>query len=263
MNRCCFVIFAHSLVQTIDDLNDMIDNISYFHDNCDFIINHPTIQHPKVRTNHMPGVLDHSSFIFGAYEKIVKSLTIEEIDLFDHFCLVSANQYFINKIEFEKDVNYVTFYNIEHNWHEHYNGYNFSKQIIGFPLNQYHGRWDVNDLYLKLGITSVPMPSNWECLTLTKEAMILAKENIDLCLEVYPDKDMISIFPGYMALLSDQSWEFPKHFGTYDPSNEEKTHFLTESQIDRRHKEGYYSVKRTNYNKNCPLKNYIRREYMK
>jgi hypothetical protein len=90
MNRCCFVIFAHSLVQTIDDLNDMIDNISYFHDNCDFIINHPTIQHSKVRTNHMLGVLDHSSFIFGAYEKIIKSLTTEEINSFDHFCLDSV-----------------------------------------------------------------------------------------------------------------------------------------------------------------------------
>ena len=93
--------------------------------------------------------------------------------------------------------------------------------------------------------------------------MLLAKENINLCLEVYPDKDMISIFPGYMALLSVQSWQFPKHYGSYDPSNNERTHFATESQIDRKHKECYYSIKRTNYSKDCSLKNYIRREYMK
>lgn len=263
MNRCCFIIFAHSLVQDVNDLNDMIDNISYFHDNCDFIVNHPTIDHPKIRTRHMPGVLNHSSFIFGAYEKVLRSLSEEEINSFDHFCLVSANQYFINKIEFEKGVNYVTFYNIEHNWHEFYNGYKFSKEVIGFPLNQYHGRWDPKDLYIECGIKTTPMPSNWECLTLTKEAMLLAKENIDLCVKIYPDLDMISIFPGYMALLSGQPWEFPKHFGSYDPSNTERTHFLTDLQIDNKYNEGYYSLKRTDYKKNCFLKQYIRKEYMK
>ena len=263
MNRCCFIIFAHSLVQNADDLNDMIENINYFHDNCDFIVNHPTIDHPKVRTRHIPGVLNHSSFIFGAYEKILRSLTIEEINSFEHFCLVSANQYFINKIEFEKGVNYVTFYNVENNWHQCYNGYKFSKDVIGFPLNQYHGRWDRNDLYKLYDIQITPMASNWECLVLTNEAMILAKKHIDTCVNLYPNEDMISVFPGYMALLSEQPWEFPKHFGSYDPSNYERTHFLTESQIDKKYKDGYYSVKRTNYSKNCPLKNYIRREYMK
>ena len=102
MSRVCFVIFAHSTVHNVEDLEDMMDNIRYFHDDCDFIVNHPTIQHPKVRVNHMPGVLDRSSFIFGAYEKILKELSVEEINTFDHFCLVSANQYFINKIQFEK-----------------------------------------------------------------------------------------------------------------------------------------------------------------
>lgn len=209
MNRCCFIIFAHSLVQDVDDLNDMIDNISYFHDNCDFIVNHPTIVHPKVRTRHMPGVLNHSSFIFGAYEKVLRSLTEEEINSFDHFCLVSANQYFINKIKFEKGVNYVTFYNIEHNWHEFYNGYKFSREIIGFPLNQYHGRWDPKDLYIECGIKTTPMPSNWECLTLTKEAMILAKQNIDLCVKIYPDLDMISIFPDTWLSFLNNHGSFP------------------------------------------------------
>ena len=262
MNRCCFIIFAHSIVQNVDDLNDMIDNISYFHDNCDFIVNHPTIVHPKVRTRHTPGVLDHSSFIFGAYDKIVRSLTEEEINSFDHFCLVSANQYFINKIEFKKNVNYVTFYNVEHNWHEHYHGYNFNKEVVGFPLNQYHGRWDRKDMYKHCNIKTVPMPSNWECLALTKEAMLLAKQNIDICTNLYPNEDMISVFPGYMALLSEQLWKFPKHFGTYDPSNKDRNHLLMEEQVIRKHGDGYYSVKRVNYDKDCRIKKFIKSKYM-
>lgn len=138
-NRCCFIIFAHSTDHTVEDLQDMIDNIQYFHKDCDFIVNHPTIDHPKVTVRHMPGVLDQSSFIFGAYEKILKSLTEEQIKSFDHFCLVSANQYFINEINFEKDTNYVQFYNTE-NWDDEYTGKDMNKDVVGFPLQQPYGR---------------------------------------------------------------------------------------------------------------------------
>ena len=83
MSRVCFIIFAHSLDHTREDLQDMIENIQYFHKDCDFIVNHPTIEHPKIRVRHMPGVLDQSNFIFGAYEKILKDLilTIGESDI--------------------------------------------------------------------------------------------------------------------------------------------------------------------------------------
>lgn len=262
MSRCCFIIFAHSSAHDIDDLNDLIENIQYFHDDCDFIVNHPTIEHPKVRVRHMPGVLNHSDFIFGAYNKILKELSIEEINSFDHFCLVSANQYFINKIHFENGVNYVQFYNTE-NWDDIYSGKDMDKTIIGFPLQQPYGRWDPEDLYKDYGIET-PMPSNWECLTLTKEAMLLAKENVDLCAKKYYNKDMISIFPGYMAIMSGQSWEFPAHFGTYDPSNRElRNHFLFPEQVVQKRNDGYFSVKRVDYKKSCPVKQFIRQNYMR
>ena len=261
-NRCCFVIFGHSTDHTVDDLEDMMSNINHFHDDCDFFINHPTIKHEKVRTDHMPGPLNHSSFIFGAFEKIVKELSIEEINSFDHFCLVSANQYFIDKIHFEKGTNYVQFYNTE-NWDDVYSGKDMDRTIIGFPLQQPYGRWDPKDLYLKYDIET-PMPSNWECLTLTSEAMLLAKENIDSCVETYYNQDMISIFPGYMALMSGQPWEFPAHFGTYDPSNRAlKNPMLFPQQVAEKRSNGYFSVKRVNYKKDCPVKQYIRETYMK
>jgi len=261
-NRCCFVIFAHSTVHDVDDLNDMIENIKYFHDDCDFIVNHPTIEHPKVRVRHMPGELNKSNFIFGAYEKILQELSEEEINSFDHFCLVSANQYFINKINFEKDVNYVQFYNTE-TWDDDYCGKDMDKTIIGFPLNQPYGRWDPKDIYKNYDIKT-PMASNWECLTLTKESMLLAKKNIDICTEAYYNQDMISIFPGYMALMSGQTWEFPAHFGTYDPSNRnQKNQILTIQQVNSKFEDGYFSLKRVNYKKDCSVKDYIRRNLMK
>lgn len=262
MSRCCFIIFAHSLEQDIDDLNDMIENIQYFHDDCDFIVNHPNIEHPKIRVRHMPGVLNHSNFIFGAYGKVLNELSVDEINSFDHFCLVSANQYFIDKINFEKGINYVQFYNAE-NWDELYIGKDMDKTIIGFPLQQPYGRWDPKDLYKQYNIET-PMPSNWECLTLTKESMLLAKQNVDSCLQTYYNQDMISIFPGYMALMSGQPWEFPAHFGTYDPSNRAlKNHFLFPEQVEQKRSEGYFSVKRTNYSRHCPIKNFIRQNYMR
>jgi hypothetical protein len=260
MIRVCFIIFAHSTVQDVEDLQDMIDNIKHFHKDCDFIVNHPTIEHPKVRVRHMPGELNHSNFIFGAYEKILKTISIDEIQSFDHFCLVSANQYFIDRINFEKGVNYVQFYNTE-NWDNLYTGKDMDKTIIGFPLQQPYGRWDPKDLYKVYGIKT-PMASNWECLTLTKESMLLAKENIDSCADMYYNQDMIGIFPGYMALMSGQPWEFPAHFGTYDPSNRKiKNQILFTQQVVEKRNDGYFSVKRVNYKKDCPIKNFIRETY--
>ena len=262
MSRVCFIIFAHSLDHTREDLQDMIENIQYFHKDCDFIVNHPTIEHPKIRVRHIPGVLDQSNFIFGAYEKILKDLSVDEIRTFDHFCLVSANQYFINDIKFEKGINYVQFYNTE-NWDDEYIGKDMDKTVIGFPLKQPYGSWDPKDLYKKYDIET-PMPSNWECLTLTKEAMLLAKENVDSCVETYYNQDMISIFPGYMALMSGQTWEFPSHFGTYDPSNRTlKNKILFPGQVIEKRDAGYFSVKRVNYSKHCPVKQFIRETYMK
>jgi hypothetical protein len=259
-NRCAFVIFAHNNIQTNDDIDDMIKNINYFHDNCDFYINHPTLNHDKVKIRHRLGPLNYSSFIFGAFEALLKKLTIEEINSFNHFCLVSANQYFINKFNFQKNVNYLQFLNTE-NWEETYIGKDSSKKIIGFPLQQPYGRWDPKDMYKTLNIES-PMSANWECAVLTNNAMLLAKEHIDKCLEIYPNQDMINIFPPYMALLSGEPWEFPKHFGTYDPSNKAKNWIITIPQVKQKYEEGYYSIKRVNYQKNCPVKEFIRKTYM-
>lgn len=257
-----FVIFAHSSIHSNEDVEDMINNISYFHDNCDFFVNHPNIIHPKIRIRHMPGTLNHSNFIFGAIIELIKNITKKEINTFEHFCLVSANQYFINDIYFKKGVNYAQFLNTE-NWSDTYNGKDSDKTIIGFPLQQPYGRWDPKDLYKEYGI-ELPMSANWECLTFTKEVMLLAKKHLDKCIEYYPNDDMINIFLPYMILLSKQEWEFPPYFGTYDPSNKPKfNHLLTQEQIINKHNEGYFSVKRVNYSKTCELKNFIRQNYMK
>ena len=60
---CCFIIFAHNDLQTNEDVQDLIDNISHFHKDCDFIVNHPTLTHPKVRVRHRLGSVDNSMFI--------------------------------------------------------------------------------------------------------------------------------------------------------------------------------------------------------
>lgn len=259
-NKAAFIIFTHSTVQTLLDVEDMIDNIRHFHNNCEFFINHPTIDHPNIKARHLLGDLNRSNFIFGAFIEILNKLTIEEINNFDHFCLVSANQYFISKIEFEKDVNYLQFLNTE-NWEATYKGKDTSTEVIGFPLQQPYGRWDMKDLYKKYNLDN-PMSANWECATLTKESMLLAKQHISSCLEIYPNEDMINIFPAYMALLSKQEWKYPAHFGTYDPSNPQpKNWILTLNQLlDKKHC-GYYSIKRVNYTKDCPIKEYVRNNY--
>jgi len=262
MEKCAFVIFGHSSLHTSDDIDDIIENINYFHDNADFMVLHPTMNHPKIKFNHPLGQLNMSSFIFGPLSNLIRNLTNEEIEGFEHICLVSANQYFINTIIFEKGVNYVQYYNTE-NWDDVYNGKDTDKTIIGFPLQQPYGRWDEKDLYKEYGI-ELPMVGNWECMTLTKETMLLAKKHIDKCLEYYPDNDMINVFLPYMSILSGQKWEFPPHFGTYDPSN--RPHFnwiITVEQVNRLFSEGYFSLKRVNYKKDCDIKNYIRTNIMK
>lgn len=261
-NKTGFIIFAHSLKQTKEDVDDMINNISYFHDNCDFFINHPTLSHHKIRMRHSPGQLNASNFIFGGIIEFLKNISDEEINEYEHFCLVSANQYFINEIDFKIGVNYAQFINTE-NWDNTYNGKDSDKKIIGFPLKQPYGRWDNKDLYKEFGLET-PMSANWECLTVTKDVIFLAKKNLDKCLEFYPNEDMINIFLPYMILLSKQEWEFPPYFGTYDPSNRPNFNWIiTIDQIKEKHKENYFSVKRVNYQKNCELKQFIRQTYMK
>jgi hypothetical protein len=260
--KTSFIIFAHSTAQTIEDIDDMISNISYFHDNCDFMVNHPTLNHSKIKMRHMPGQLNHSNFIFGALVDLIRNISHEEIDSFDHFCLVSANQYFINNINFKKGVNYAQFLNTE-DWVSTYNGKDSDKTIVGFPLQQPYGRWDAKDLYLEYNI-KLPMSANWECMTVTKEVMLLAKQHLDKCLEYYPNDDMMNIFLPYMILLSKQPWEFPPYFGTYDPSNKPNYNWvITINQIVEKHNQGYFSVKRVNYHKDCELKQFIRENYMK
>lgn len=261
-SRTAFIIFAHSTLHTVDDINDMIDNIKYFHNNCEFIINHPTLDHEKIKIRHMPGQLNSSNFIFGAVVDLIKNISESEISSFDHFCLVSANQYFINDIDFKNGVNYAQFLNTE-DWVSTYNGRDSDKTILGFPLQQPYGRWDLKDLYKEFDIT-IPMSANWECLTFTKEVMLLAKMHLDKCLEYYPNQDMMNIFLPYMILLSKQEWQFPSYFGTYDPSNKPiYNKIITKEQIIQKHSEGYTSIKRVNYSKTCELKNFIRQNYMK
>lgn len=262
MNKTCFIILAHSTIHDKSDVDDLINNISFFCENPDFMVIHPTIEHDKIRVRHMPGQLNQSTFIFGGLTKLILSLKEEEIKEFDHFCLVSANQYFINKVNFKKNVNYAQFLNTE-NWVETYNGKDSDKTIIGFPLQQPYGRWDSKNLYLEFNLTQ-PMSANWECLTITKEVMILAKHHIGKCLEYYPNEDMMNIFLPYMILLSKQEWCFPPYFGTYDPSNKPNYNsIITIPQIIEKRDSNYVSIKRVNYKKECELKQFIRENYMK
>jgi len=254
------MVFAHSNEQNAEDLNDMIDNMKYFtNGECDFIINHPNINHSKVRTRHYIGNLNSSNFIYGAFVEMVRSITEEELTKFNHFCLVSANQYFINNIHFEPNINYFQFYNSP-DWEKSYKGKHTERTTNNF-LQQPYGKWDSEDMFKIFGIEN-PMASNWECGTMTPETMMLCKENIDKSLEIYPNNDLISVFPGFMALLSLQEWDWPPFFGTFDPSCSQKNKIITNEQIDQKYNEGYFSVKRVNYSKDCPIKDYIRSKYM-
>jgi len=257
-----FIIFAHCNGHTKEDVDDIIENISVFHPECEFFINHPTISHEKIFTTHNLGPLNKSSFIFGAFVDIINKLSIEDIHKCDNFCLVSANQYFIDNIKAEKNINYVQFYNTD-DWTNRYNGKDFSTNIIGTPLRQPYGVWDQKCFYKKIGISN-PMASNWEGAILTKESMILCKQYINVAIQEYPNSDLISLFPGYMALKSGQEWKFPSFFGTFDPSNRPIfNHIITIDQLINKKREGYSTIKRVNYEKNCPIKDYIRKNYYK
>jgi hypothetical protein len=264
MEKCCFIIFAHSDAQNVDDVNDMIDNINHFHKNADFIVLHPTMKHPKTRLNVPLGLLNQSSFIFGPLTELIKDLKDDEINQFDHFCLVSANQYFINDIIFEKNINYAQF-NTTENFDNDYTGKDMSKEIIGFPIKQpylFGKTWDDNGLYKELGI-ELPMISNWECVTFTKEVMLLCKKNLETALKIYPNRDLMNVYIPYMILLSKQQWDFIPHFGTYDPSNPNpKNYLITIEQTINKRNENYFSIKRVNYGKNCHIKNFVRENFM-
>lgn len=256
-----FIIFAHCNQQTLEDIDDMIDNISRFSINYDFGINHPRINHCKVITKHNVGPVDSSNFIFGAFVDIINKLSEEIISDFDHFCLVSANQYFINPLILEQNINYVQFFNTP-NWGGTYIGKDTSPIYEYNPLIQHYGVWDDRMLCNELNIPT-PMASNWEGACLTKEAIMLCKENINKAIDKYPNCDLMSVFPGYMALKTNQKWNFPSFFGTFDPSSNNKSHLITIDQLEIKHKEKYSSIKRVEYGKGCAIKKYIRENYYK
>ena len=258
---CCFIIFAHNYEQNNEDVQDMIDNINFYHKNCDIVVNHPTLTHSKVSVRHRLGPVDHSTFMFGAFSEVFKSFEDSYVKQFDHFCLVSANQYFINNISFDKGVNYLQFLNHER-WEDVYSGKDFDRTIVGNPIIQPWGNWDELNSYLEYGIQK-PMAANWECATFTQETIFLVRKHIDRCLELFPNKDRINTFPGYMALLSGQEWRFPPHFGTYDASNPNpKNWIITIDQLSQKYSDGYFSIKRVNYSKFCPIKEFIRNNIM-
>ena len=258
-NKVCFIIFAHCNLQNKEDIQDMICNIKQFHSNCDFIINHPTIQHEKIFTRYIVGQVGTSPFIYGAFREIIEKLTLQKINEFSHFCLVSANQYFISNISFEKDINYVQFFNSP-NWSSFYFGKDTPNIYIENALQQECGKWDSKLMYEEF-LLKTPMCSNWECAALTKETIIECKNNFHLADKYYPNCDLISSYPGYMALKTNQQWKFPAFFGTFDPSCPNKNWIITIDQIKQKKSEGYYSVKRVNYNKNCKIKEFIRKNY--
>jgi hypothetical protein len=88
---------------------------------------------------------------------------------------------------------------------------------------------------------------------------------LDNAFDIYPNRDLIQLFPGYMALKTGQPWMFPPFFGTFDPSNRINNHnsVITESQIDQKLIENYCSVKRVGYKKDCHLKQYIKEKTYK
>lgn len=260
--KTAFIIFAHCNLQTKEDIDDLIDNIKRFHKNCDFLVNHPTIEHEKIFTSHNLGELNNSSFLFGAFIEILNKLSYKEIEKFDNFYIVSSNQYFINDIVLEKDINYFQFYNTP-DWYNSYVGKDSDRTVVGNPLIQPYGVWDPERLCDDLNINT-PMASNWEGGVLTKESMKLCKDNIQKSIDKYPNQDLISLFPGYMALLSVQEWKFPQIFCTFDPTNKpEYNNIITIEQLERKRNEGYFSIKRVNYDRNCPIKSYIRDTYYK
>ena len=134
-------------------------------------------------------------------------------------------------------------------WDFKYTGHNFSNITIGNPLIQYQTfNWDEKNLHEALGVNDA-MVSNWEYAFLTKETINLCHDHIRSAKSIYPNRDLIQLFPGYMALKSGQLWKFPPFFGTFDPSNRinHHNHLITTNQIDLKYSAGYTSVKRVNY----------------
>ena len=258
-SKVLYLIFGDSRNQDNDDLEDLCQNIKKFDEDCDIIINHPTATHPLVKLNHTVHPVNTSTFIFGVFIEFLKYLKYNTTE-FDHVCLFSANQYMINSFHPEIGVNYLQFYNHPY-WDYIYNGKDFSNLTIGNPLIQYESfNWDEKNMHEILDVPFA-MVSNWEFAFLTKEAIELCQKYLIDCEKIYPNRDCIQLFPGYMALKTGQPWMFPPFFGTFDPSNRVNGHnqIITKEQIDQKFKEGYSSIKRVNYKKDCPLKEYIRR----
>jgi hypothetical protein len=64
--------------------------------------------------------------------------------------------------------------------------------------------------------------------------------------------------------MSGQKWQFPSHFGTYDPSNPMPRNWIINiSQIIQKHSDKYFSIKRVGYSKHCPMKEFVRSNLMK
>ncbi len=258
--KTLYLVFGDERNQTSDDLEDICNNIYYFDKNCEIIINHPTSDHPNVKLRHIVQPVNVSPFIFGVFIDFI-NLPLNNYE-FDHVCLFSANQYLINSFIPEKGVNYLQFYNCPM-WDFKYTGKDFSNLTVGNPLIQYTFNWDHLEMNNFLEIKDA-MVSNWEYAFLTKETIDLCRKHLSDCQLIYPNRDCIQLFPGYMALKAEQPWMFPPFFGTFDPSNKinECNWIITEQQIDQKHKDGYCSIKRVNYGKDCPLKEHIRRTIM-
>jgi hypothetical protein len=261
-NKTLYLIFGDSRNQNSDDLEDLCQNIKYFDTNCEIIINHPTSDHPSVKLRHVVQPVNVSPFIFGVFIDFLKYIKDYPID-FEHVSFFSANQYMIDSFFPEKGVNYLQFYNCP-DWDFQYTGKNFSNTTVGNPLIQYGNfNWDPNHMNTILDIPNA-MVSNWESAYLTKETIELCHKHLVDCINIYPNRDCIQLFPGYMALKTGQPWMFPPFFGTFDPSNRINNHnpIITQEQIDQKLKEGYALIKRVNYQKNCVLKEYIRSTIM-
>jgi hypothetical protein len=263
--------------QNYEDLNDLCKNIRYFNPEAKIIINHPEVDHPDVLLRYRLHEIDTSRHVFGVFVELLKYLKQNPIK-FDHVSWISANQYMINNFKPEKHVNYLQFFN-HPEWEYNYTGKDYPNRIFGRPYEgmQYEMSktrneiYDPKDYYKELGIEN-PMCHNWEFAFLTKKAIDFCQKNIDRVCDLYPigeygcDRSMS--FAGYMALLTKQEWRFPPIFGTYDPSNKLRedgrfSKMCTLDQIIQKRNEGYASVKRVNYKMDCPLKDYIRTNFMK
>lgn len=257
--RTLYLIFGDARNQNYDDLEDLCQNIHHFDKHCDIIINHPSVNHPNVKLRHIVQPVNVSPFIFGVFTEFLKYIKENPMN-FDHVCLFSANQYMINDFVPEMGVNYLQFYNCP-NWDFKYTGKDFSNITIGNPLIQYDTfNWDQKGMNEILEIPNA-MISNWEAAYLTKETIELCQRHLKDCENIYPNRDCIQLFPGYMALKTGQPWMFTPFFGTFDPSNKKNNHnhIITKEQINEKHQEGYAFVKRVGYNKDCQLKEFIRR----